>query len=90
MTRVRTNIGIDKKLHAIAAKHAREVHKTDFSGLVTKLIIADLGEAYMKENLSSPADEAIAALRRTMAAEDERLRYGPRAQKKSVVDREKE
>lgn len=35
-------ISIDQELHARAVKHAKTVHYTDFSGLVTKLILADI------------------------------------------------
>ena len=66
--------------------HARNVHGTDFSGLVTKLLIADLGEAYVKQNLASRSDEVVSALKRTLADEDRRLEYGPRAHKGSPKD----
>lgn len=35
-------ISIDEPLHEQATKHARDVHHTGFSGLVVKLIVADL------------------------------------------------
>lgn len=41
----RVNISIDEDLHARATAHARENHYTGFSGLVTKLIVADLAAA---------------------------------------------
>lgn len=31
----RVNISIDRSLHADAVAHAKAVHKTDFSGLIT-------------------------------------------------------
>lgn len=62
-------------------EHARNVHNTDFSGLVTKLLVADLGEAYLQKNLTSRSDETIALLRRISTEEDNRLPSGPRAHK---------
>lgn len=38
----RVNITIDEHLHEKAKAHAKDVHFTDFSGMITKLIVDDL------------------------------------------------
>jgi len=40
----RVNITIEEKLHAQAKAHAREVHHATFSGLVVKLVLADMAQ----------------------------------------------
>lgn len=80
MARQRTNITIDPKLHEEAKNHARLAHGTDFSGLVTKLLIADLGEAYLQKKIgSNRADEVITLLKKAQGAEEERMEHGPRS-----------
>lgn len=46
----RINISLDPELHKLAKSHARKNHATDFSGLVTKLLVADIGPALEKES----------------------------------------
>ena len=38
----KANLTIDSELHDRALVHAKRVHFTDFSGYVTKLIVADI------------------------------------------------
>lgn len=45
MKKHRVNISIDRDLHDAASAHAMRAHHTDFSGLVVKLLIADLRAA---------------------------------------------
>jgi hypothetical protein len=42
--KLRVNITIDHELHRKAIFQAENVHYTDFSGLVTQLLVADLRE----------------------------------------------
>ncbi len=38
----RINITLDGELHDLSVAHAREVHRTNFSQLVTKLLVEEL------------------------------------------------
>jgi hypothetical protein len=40
--KMRVNMSIDPELHRRVLFHAKNVHYTDFSGLVTKLLVAEL------------------------------------------------
>ena len=42
----RINVSINPQLHRLAVLHARKVHYTDLSGLITKLLVADLRAAH--------------------------------------------
>ncbi len=42
-TKSRVTISIDLELHSDAVRYAKSVHRTSFSGLVTKLLLADMG-----------------------------------------------
>jgi hypothetical protein len=61
----RVNITIAAPLHARAKIHAAEVHFTDFSGLVTKLIVADL--EVDRKATPVPDDSPAAKLRKAEA-----------------------
>jgi len=58
----RVNITIDKSLHAAAKLHAVEAHYTDFSGLVTKLIVADMKQTPQGEVISQELIDAAKKL----------------------------
>jgi hypothetical protein len=88
LSKKRTNITIDPQLYDTAADHARTVHGTDFSGLVTKLLVADLGEAYIQKKASGRADEIIALLKRISGDEERRMYFGPRARKQTAKQQE--
>jgi hypothetical protein len=88
LSKKRTNITIDPHLYDTAADHARTVHGTDFSGLVTKLIVADLGEAYIQKKASGRADEIITLLKRITGDEERRMYFGPRARKQGTKQQE--
>jgi hypothetical protein len=54
----RINLSIDPQLHEDAKVHAKETHFTDFSGLVTKLIVADIARYKAGGDLSQSAKAA--------------------------------
>jgi hypothetical protein len=42
MKKKRINITIDEELHTLASMHAGDVHHTNFSQLITKLLLEDM------------------------------------------------
>ena len=54
-TKHRVNITIDRDLHGQATAHARVIHHTDFSGLVTQLLVEDIRTHAPVAPLAKPA-----------------------------------
>jgi hypothetical protein len=58
----RVNITIDRELHAKAKLHAKNIHYTDFSGLVSKLLVDDLRPRHPTPEIPRETPESDAAL----------------------------
>ena len=64
----RVNITIDRELHQKAKLHAKNIHYTDFSGLVSKLLVEDLRPRSPTPDSPRETPESDAALEASVRA----------------------
>jgi hypothetical protein len=64
----RTHVSIAQSLYQEASAYAEEVLHTDFSGLVTRLLVEELGKRKLIDRLASPSDRILAELVRRLEA----------------------
>lgn len=63
----RAHITIDTQLYREAANYAEEILFTDFSGLVVRLLVEELGKRKLIQRLASPSDRILEELVRRVS-----------------------
>jgi hypothetical protein len=82
---VRINFTLDPDLHAKAKIHARKVHFTDFSGLITKLLVEDIRrqEEFEREAIELARSRSKSELDQLLAREDSARSVSSKARRKA-------